>query len=938
MARLGAFACAAVVALSVVEATLAADRLVPSQYATIQAAISAASAGDQVVVSPGTYVGQISMGGKAITLRSTGGSAVTTISPGSAGGAVVSCTSGETSACIIQGFTITGATNGPGVAIVTASPVFKFCEIKQNLNGSSNGAGVYITGTTGTPRFEDCFIFGNYANAREGGGLSCTLSGSGASLTCVRCTFQQNEVVNASYGGAVHITGTHASFQAAFTDCVFRLNTITAGDGTRYGGAIYSTAPLMLSGCTFDRNSVLQTVGSVVGGDVHSRGGAVYSSNSVSATDCSFLQNVARSTPNQYCCGGASYARGGAFYLDSAASASFLRCSFTQNSALQPLTSCSGGRVAQGGALFCSSGVDPVITTCSFTGNRAEMCSGGQGGAIAYDSGSEGSITNSTFSACYAGSTGGALQIYSGAGPLVLGCTFSNCTTPNTGSGGAVRLDGGGVLSTFRDCRFTNCSAGSGGAAWVTNTRPTFDRCVFDHNTAPSGSAILSGGTGILNVPIVCYSNFCSNSGASSNWISGSFTDAHPTSPTNNLSADCGTDCNANGIVDAVEIAAGLSDCDHNGIPDTCEPDCDGDAIPNHCEILAGAPDCDSNGVPDSCQGILSDINHDGLPDLCQGLEFTGLTTELVPAVAAGSGLPAGALCWRVYANFSTTTALVNAIIGRETHPLSVTAVGGFWQLPVKLGGGDLSDQVTCGDGAPGAQFDSYFSINRDCAHGNNNPELMSSQVDFTAFNNGGGVVVNSTDGGAIVASAMEGPTLFAGADKRVLLLQLTTNLPNQPAGSLNLVGFDSLGRDWEAFDMAIPSPPLVDCNSNGIHDARDIAAGTSSDCDHDGIPDSCEWVTGGDCNGNGVSDYCDLAGGAPDVNNNGRLDVCECVGDVDGNGAVNVDDLIEVIVTWGDAVTGQRDLDFDHVVNGGDLILVLNYWGSCSPITGGAL
>lgn len=932
MARLGASACAAVVALSVVEATQAADRLVPSQYATIQAAINAASAGDQVVVSPGTYVGQISMSGKAITLRSTGGSAVTALSPGSAGGAVVYCTSAETSACIIQGFTITGATNGPGVAIVTASPVFKFCEIKQNLNSSSSGAGVNITGTTGTPRFEDCFIFGNYANARQGGGLSCTLSGSGASLTCVRCTFQQNEVVNESYGGAVHIAGTHSSFQAAFTDCVFRLNTITASDGNRYGGAIFSTAPLMLTGCTFDRNSVLQSVGSV-GGDVHSRGGAVYSSNSVSATDCTFLQNVARSTPNLYCCGGASYARGGAFYLDSAAAASFLRCSFTQNSALQPLSSCSGARAAQGGALYCGGGVDPVITTCSFTGNRAELCSGGQGGAIAYDIGSEGSITNSTFSACYAGGAGGALQIFGGAGPLVMGCTFSNCTTPNTGSGGAVKLDAGGVLSTFRDCRFTNCSAGFGGAVWVTNTRPTFDHCVFDHNAAPSGSAILSGGTGILNVPIVCYSNFCSNSGASSNWISPAtaFTDAHATGPTNHLVADCGVDCNANGILDSDEIDAGLPDCDGDDIPDTCEPDCDGDGVPNACEITDGAPDCDSNGVPDACEVAAGDVNRDGIPDACQpSLEFSGIVTEIVPIVGAGSGVPGTAVCWRVYATFSNPNATLATMYGIGDDPLLINATGGFWQSSA-VGAGDLPLGIPCSAPSPALLYDSYLTIGASC---NDGTPLAHFGIDFSQFAAGTIATTGATEGGAVYATSNG---VSASPDGRILLMQLTTVTGVKPTGQFNLVGESSPkagGGEWRAYQLTIPEPALVDCNGNGQHDAIEIAQGLQTDCDFNGVPDSCQSASAGlDCDGDGTSDFCELASGSFDSNNNGKPDQCDCVGDANDDGAVNVEDLIEVIVSWGDLVVGGPNVDGVGLVDNGDLVLVLNNWGSCVPL-----
>ena len=54
---------------------IAVERNVPSEYATIQAAINASSNGDVVIIAPGTYTGDgnrdIDFLGKAITVRST---------------------------------------------------------------------------------------------------------------------------------------------------------------------------------------------------------------------------------------------------------------------------------------------------------------------------------------------------------------------------------------------------------------------------------------------------------------------------------------------------------------------------------------------------------------------------------------------------------------------------------------------------------------------------------------------------------------------------------------------------------------------------------------------------------------------------------------------------------------------------------------------------
>ena len=46
-------------------------------------------------------------------------------------------------------------------------------------------------------------------------------------------------------------------------------------------------------------------------------------------------------------------------------------------------------------------------------------------------------------------------------------------------------------------------------------------------------------------------------------------------------------DCNANGIPDDCDLAAGASpDCNSNGIPDECDLDCNGNGIPDDCETM----------------------------------------------------------------------------------------------------------------------------------------------------------------------------------------------------------------------------------------------------------------------------------------------------------------------------------------------------------------
>ena len=102
----------------------------------------------------------------------------------------------------------------------------------------------------------------------------------------------------------------------------------------------------------------------------------------------------------------------------------------------------------------------------------------------------------------------------------------------------------------------------------------------------------------------------------------------------------------------------------------------------------------------------------------------------------------------------------------------------------------------------------------------------------------------------------------------------------------------DDIDADYfmQAYDEV-----LEDCNSNGIADLREILAGTVTDTDGDGVPDSC----------------------AP------------CVGDVTRDGTINGQDLTYVLGYWG-LDDPDADVDGDGAVGGGDLAYVLGNWGPC--------
>ncbi len=74
---------------------------------------------------------------------------------------------------------------------------------------------------------------------------------------------------------------------------------------------------------------------------------------------------------------------------------------------------------------------------------------------------------------------------------------------------------------------------------------------------------------------------------------------------------------------------------------------------------------------------------------------------------------------------------------------------------------------------------------------------------------------------------------------------------------------------------LANPIGICADCNDNGVLDHDDITAGTSEDCDGNGVPDECQPDE--DCNTNQVQDICDIAAGTSlDLNGNDIPDECE--------------------------------------------------------------
>jgi hypothetical protein len=87
------------------------------------------------------------------------------------------------------------------------------------------------------------------------------------------------------------------------------------------------------------------------------------------------------------------------------------------------------------------------------------------------------------------------------------------------------------------------------------------------------------------------------------------------------------------------------------------------------------------------------------------------------------------------------------------------------------------------------------------------------------------------------------------------------------------------------------------------------------------------------DCNGNLVADAVEIAeGSATDLNSDGIPDSCQCFGDVIPNGLVDGADLSALLSVWGTSggLYPRADCNSDGLVDGQDLAIVLSGWGAC--------
>ena len=380
-------------------------------------------------------------------------------------------------------------------------------------------------------------------------------------------------------------------------------------------------------------------------------------------------------------------------------------------------------------------------------------------------------------------------------------------------------------------------------------------------------------------------------------------------------------DCNSDGIVDYGQIARGdLPDSNSNGIPDTCENSV---TVPTQYPTIQAAIDATPAGTARTINVLAGTYNQsfslNGKNVVVRGaagnttiLNGAGLTTSIA-TFTGGEPATAGV----------ENLVFRNGIAGRAINPPSYNFTGGGG-----IFGKDSSAFVrNCRFEDCGADFGAGVYMLRctvdvgGCVFSSNDATTDGGGMQTYACS---GVVKNSTFTGNRCALTYAGSgSAFKGVGVRTagttLALQTCTisgnPIPNAGAAVEYFENVKVLPGVLRLIDTDIVSNTV---GSGSIDDAGALRIlGRQQSCILSAGTTICTNTPR-----NVVGPY--LVEGAATV--------CDCEGDLSGNGQVDAADLGILLSVWGTSPSnGQGDLNHDGLVSAPDLSALLALWGPCS-------
>ena len=408
------------------------------------------------------------------------------------------------------------------------------------------------------------------------------------------------------------------------------------------------------------------------------------------------------------------------------------------------------------------------------------------------------------------------------------------------------------------------------------------------------------------------------------------------------------SDCNGNSVLDSCEIASGAAaDCNGNGVLDSCDiaggtPDCNLNGRPDSCDIASGTPDCNGNGRPDSCDlasGQSTDLNGNGILDECAGECVVG-GSGFSSIQAAINAAPNGATVCVAPGTWSPF-----AVNGRQ---LTIVSLNG--PATTIISGGGSARVVEISNVAPRALTLSGFTISNGLSAigagiriTNGAPTIRNCLITNNVSTGvGGGVACSNSS--ALFEQCTISANLAVNGGGIAIIGFAASGLPNQ-FDLCQVNGNDSSGAGAGTYNtggLLLTGCEYLDNVATGAGGgvftaaSANSAIATSYFCLNRPSNTSGPFANlggntfGEDCNSNGICDIDDIAAGAEDKNQNGKLDSCELArGDLNLDGFINAADITILLNFWGFSNPPTGDLNGDGIVGGADITLLLNNWGT---------
>lgn len=695
-------------------------------------------------------------------------------------------------------------------------------------------------------------------------------------------------------------------------------------------GMFISVSSPTVTNCIFSNNSSPRDPGQI---GYEGAGMAIWIGSDPLIQDCAFVSNTLVNTTSF---------RGGAVRIYQG-NATFLNCTFENNSA------------GMGGAMSNEYG-QLSIEDCTFSGNVA-VVNGGAMSNFYEDSPNTYNVVNCTFTGNSAGERGGAIRTAGNTDGTISQCTFVNNTALNEGGGGIYAAQSN---VTVNDCSFTNnygsygggmfvwgtndaspkatavkCTfkenetLGLGGGAYVQNCRASFVNCVFDGNTATYGGGLSSNQARQVILDCLFVNNSASQRGGGI--YLEDLIETQNQCPivsncvvVNNSVGSAGSGAgiqldDPSGIFPQYTGPARISNCivrDNIGGDNVWVPSVsfDGYVTIQHCNIegpidgqFVGSGNIDADPMfvdadgADNNPATVQDNDYhllSGSPCIDSGihwdLELAGITSDFDgnPRFKDGDG---DGIAWVDMGMYEYRG--VEATIGEFPVPHAYwhfNTFGGSSPIPAEIGTGsiDLSMWGGTAQAGLGAAFE-----------------------------------LNWADGTASGTSLR----LNRGANGNGTFIQISFSM----SGHEDLkVSFATRRSDAESFTSGIWS-----YSTNGVNFTTLPGVNTCSDSlqtyasrqvvDFSGI--------GSLDNAPSITLRYTLTGAAlPDefvTIDNLQINATPlpCPADIDGNGIVNIADLLAVISNWGSGPGNPADVNGDGFVNITDLLGVISDWGNCS-------